>query len=249
MAFSDSFETRRAAKLVSSMDYRDYYEFRKADPESFLAFSLPAFIKGALGKPLGQRVLDFGCGLGQMTAELCKAGYVAEGLDVSPYAIAHCRSLGLVCHEGEGESFYEEHQSHYDYVIMGHVLEHFPKEEVIPLLSKLRGLLKPGGGLIVMVPNAQSHTGAYWAFEDFTHYMLFTSGSLYYVLRSAGFSTVEFLDPDVTEGLAFHKKLIKKFFLMLYRLNYRFWNRITSSTTHRPSPDIFSFEVKALARR
>lgn len=110
--------------------------------------------------------------------------------------------------------------------------------------------MKPGGGLIVMVPNAQSNTGCYWAYEDFTHHTMFTSGSLYYVLRSAGFSDVEFLDVDaIGEVSGFFKKLIKKALLNIYRANYVFWNRVTSSSIHKPSPMIFGYEIKALARR
>ena len=131
---------------------------------------------------------------------------------------------------------------------MSHVLEHFPKEQVIPQLVKLKGLLKPSGALIVMVPNAQSHTGAYWAYEDFTHFLLFTSGSIYYVLRAAGFNEVEFLDVDCTIGMAGWKRTIKQILLKCYVLNYRFWNRVTTSSTHEPSPLIFSYEIRAIAR-
>lgn len=230
------------------MEYRDYYEFRQVDPSSFSGFVLPSYLKKALGNPSGQTVLDFGCGLGQLTLSLRKAGYRAEGLDISPYAIAHCRGLGLTCHQGDDEGFYNSHRQTYDFVIMSHVVEHFPKDEIIPMLAKIRSVIKPGGAIIVMVPNAQSHTGAYWAYEDFTHYTLFTTGSLYYVLKAAGFSQVEFLDPDSTDGLPRARKFLKKILLAIYGFQYRFWNRVTSSTTHRPSPDIFGFEVKALGR-
>jgi 2-polyprenyl-3-methyl-5-hydroxy-6-metoxy-1,4-benzoquinol methylase len=230
------------------MEYRDYYEFRQVDPASFNGYVLPAYLRRALGSPSGQRVLDFGCGLGQLALSLQKAGYQAEGLDISPYAIKHCRALGLICHQGNDQDFYSRHQQVYDFVIMSHVVEHFPKEEIIPLLVRIRETIKPGGAVIVMAPNAQSHTGAYWAYEDFTHYTLFTSGSLFYVLRAAGFSQVEFLDPDSTDGLPPAKKFLKKILLAIYRSQYRFWNRVTSSTTHRPSPDVFGFEVRALGR-
>ncbi|MGC9101323.1 MAG: hypothetical protein ACP5HC_08750 [Caldisericum sp.] len=41
-----------------------------------------------------------------------------------------------------------------------------------------------------MVRNVQSNTGAYWAYEDFSHFTLFTSGSIYYVLKMAGFDEI-----------------------------------------------------------
>jgi hypothetical protein len=109
-------------------------------------------------------------------------------------------------------------------------------------------VLKIGGQLIVMVPNAQSNTGCYWAYEDFTHSTLFTAGSLYYVLCAAGFSQVEFIDIDCTAGMKPFKKLMKKCLLGLYIFHFGFWNKVTASAFHSPSPQIFSYEIKAIAR-
>ena len=98
-----------------------------------------------------------------------------------------------------------------------------------------------------MVPNAQSISGSYWHYEDFTHHTLFTSGSLYFVLRSAGFKHIEFLDIDCTTGLPRWKAMIRKFFLNIYKLNILFWFKVTSSNYHYSSPAIYSFEIKAVA--
>ena len=58
------------------------------------------------------------------------------------------------------------------------------------------------------MPNGQSATGSYWAFEDFTHETLFTCGSLEYVLSEAGFVDVEFIDLKATAGLSAFKRLL-----------------------------------------
>lgn len=100
---------------------------------------------------------------------------------------------------------------------------------------------------MIAVPNAQSNTGCYWAYEDWTHTTLFTSGSIYYVLRSAGFEKIEFLDIDCTLDCSILKSFVRKFFLMIYKLNKKFWNKITCSSYHLPSPEIFSFEIKVKA--
>lgn len=230
-------------------DYRSYFEFRQVNPEVYANFRTPAYITKALGSAKSARILDFGCGFGQLSMSLRSLGYLeVEGLDISPEAIDYCRRNGLRCHSADGNEFYDSHRHWYDFVIMSHVVEHFPKDEIIPLLMRVKSSLKPGGAVIVIVPNAQSNTNAYWAYEDFTHHTLFTTGSLYYVLRAAGFVNVEFLDLECLEGLSAPKRLIKKFLLSVYRKNYTFWNRVTSSTVHAPSPVAFSFEVKAIAR-
>lgn len=101
--------------------------------------------------------------------------------------------------------------------------------------------------MLISVPNAQSNTGCYWAYEDWTHTTLFTSGSIYYVLKSAGFNNVEFIDRDCTLGQNSLKRFLKKYFLKLYILNKSFWNKVTSSSYHEPSPKIFSYEIKVKA--
>ncbi|MGB9794568.1 hypothetical protein [Caldisericum exile] len=64
----------------------------------------------------------------------------------------------------------------------------------------------------------------------------------------AGFDEIEFVDIEYLEGL-FIKRMIKKFLLRLYKFNIHFWNRVTSSSFHKPSPEIYSFEIKVIARK
>jgi SAM-dependent methyltransferase len=227
----------------------NYFEYRGVRPDA-CATPLPAYLARQLARKQEPAILDFGCGLGQLLVALKGAGFKAiEGFDIDPRAIAQCRALGFTCHDARADgAFYEHHHARYDFVIMSHVLEHFPKELIIQQLARIKQLLKEDGALIVMVPNAQSATGAYWAYEDFTHHVLFTSGSLRYVLRAAGFTQVEFLDPFCVEGLSVAKRWIRLALLALYRMNYRFWNRVTASAVHAGSPVLLSYEIKAIAR-
>lgn len=55
-------------------------------------------------------------------------------------------------------------------------------------------LLTDKGQVFIRVPNAQSNIGCYWAYEDFTHNLLFTAGSLLFVLCSAGFENIKLID-------------------------------------------------------
>lgn len=75
-----------------------------------------------------------------------------------------------------------------------------------------------------MVPNAQSNTNCYWAYEDFTHNYLFTAGSFLFVLREAGFTNIEFVDIDGMSGQKEFKVILKKYFL-------QYTNRIINSGT------------------
>lgn len=232
------------------MNYSDYFKFRQVSPDFYENYPLQPYLAEILNNT-ELRILDFGCGFGQVLMALRKLGFKnIEGLDIEPEALEHCRLQNLACFDGsENVTFYETHEGVYDYIILSHVLEHIPKNLMITQLQKIKTLLKPDGGLIVAVPNAQSHTGAYWRYEDFTHHYLFTSGSLYFVLRAAGFKEVRFLDIDCTAGASWLKFLVKKVFLPIYVFNYWFWNKVTTSAIHSPSPMIFSYEIKALAKK
>lgn len=228
----------------------NYFELRNVTPATYSEYEVPAYLKDVLTNNQAN-ILDFGCGFGQLTVALLGSGYQnVEGADINLVAIKSLRERGLIVHDlNSSTDFFESHINSYDIVIVSHVLEHLPKDQIISKLSLLRNLLKTTGQIIVMVPNAQSNTGAYWAYEDFTHNTLFTTGSIYYVLKAAGFSDVSFLDADGLAGMSGIKRLMKKFLLLLYQVNYRFWNKVTSSSFHRPSPQIFSYELKVMATK
>lgn len=227
-----------------------YFRNRGIDPAYYASFQLPAYLTAELPRDKNARILDIGCGFGQMLTRLREKGYGnIRGIDIGQESVSFCQSKGLDVEKIESiPGFAGEHSARYDLILMSHVLEHIPKSETLATLTAIRSLLAPGGSFIVMVPNAQSNTGVYWMYEDFTHHLLFTAGSLRYAMLSAGFAEVTFLDPQCLAGLSFFGKLWRRFWLRLYSVRYNFWNRVTASSFHRPSPRIFSFEIKARGR-
>ncbi|MBS1493240.1 MAG: class I SAM-dependent methyltransferase [Bacteroidetes bacterium] len=196
-----------------------------------------------------KNILDIGCGFGQTLKALRDKGYTnLKGIDINDESIAQCKKINLDVTKVEDIiSYSNSTDKKYDFIIMSHVLEHIEKEKMIDNLRAIKSLLSEKGKYCVMVPNAQSNTGSYWRFEDFTHHYLFTSGSLQYVLRAAGFTKIDFIDPDGLDGVSSLKKPVVKILLKIYKFRKNFWNKITASSYHRPSPQIFTFELKALA--
>ena len=228
-----------------------YFELRNVSDSYYTEYSIPYYIQNILTKYSHKdaKILDYGCGFGQLLNALKKDGFIhIYGADIDK------KALGLVSkthsvYDVSNPEWDESLVDKFDLIVMSHVLEHLPKELMISHLGSLRKLLKVDGNLLVMVPNAQSNTGCYWAYEDFTHEYLLTAGSIYYVLKAAGFSVINFIDPDCTQGLNVFRKILKKSLLFIYRCNINFWNRITSSSYHKPSPQIFSYEIKVLAKK
>jgi len=231
---------------------KGYFINRGIGEDDYKNTKIPAYLDKVLPKNKNAKILDIGCGLGQILLALKKEGYTnIKGIDISEEAIQNCREKDLDVYKITNlKKFCKSSTEKYDFIIMSHVLEHIDKKEIITTLKLIRNyLMKKNSILQISVPNAQSNTGCYWAYEDFTHTTLFTVGSLLYVLRSAGFEDIEILDKDCTEGTSLVKTIIRKIFLKIYENKIKFWNKITNSSYHKPSPKIFSFQIKILAKK
>lgn len=140
-------------------------------------------------------ILEIGPGLGALIGHLhTRCGYRnIKAVDVSPEVVEVCNrvlpgSTELTVNTTE---FLQEHTGEFALVLMLHVLEHVPKDEVMPLLKAIRHSLSENGKLVVEVPNtAHPVTGAYNRYHDFTHTVGFTDQSLGFVLRNSGFQDV-----------------------------------------------------------
>lgn len=236
----------------------DYFKARGVDEKMYENYILPMYYKEILSnlKPKA-RILDIGCGFGQTLNAIKNKKYKwggemndfnLFGIDINENAIKYVKSLGIESQTIKDILEFNPKEK-FDLIIITHVLEHLPKDNIINTLKYFKeNLLNENGSIFIAVPNAQSNTNCYWAYEDFTHTTLFTAGSIIYVLKMAGFNSINIIDKDATQGLSFIKKNIKKLFLLAYKINYKFWNRITSSAFHNPSPQVFSYEIKVLAK-
>ena len=98
-------------------------------------------------------ILDLGCGRGGLLLALKQAGYTnLTGLDSLTHHCREVRKAGIRCEQGSlfSNPFGEEC---FDLVISTHVLEHL--FEVGGALSKMAGFLRPGGRLLVTVPDLE----------------------------------------------------------------------------------------------
>jgi len=230
----------------------DYFELRKmpAPGDNAIINPLPIFFKEKISGNRNLKILDIGCGFGALLLSLKNEGFLnIRGIDSSAPAVEYCRQKNLNVELIELKNFLAKNQEKFDLICANHLIEHLKKEEIIETLKKIRECLAEKGNFYLTVPNAQSATGCYWAYEDFTHQTLFTGGSVYFVLKAAGFSEIELLDIDCLAGLKGWKKISRKILLKIYRNILAGIHKITASSYHRSSPEIFSFEIKAWAKK
>ncbi|MHB0866075.1 MAG: class I SAM-dependent methyltransferase [Thermoleophilia bacterium] len=147
----------------------------------FLIFYLPSALTGTL--------LEVGCGSGEKLAILQDLGWQVEGVDFDPGAVENAKKKGLKVHLGtlEKQQFPE---GHFDVVVMSHLIEHVHDPRF--LLDECRRIIRPGGRLVVITPNAESLWSGFFkesclSVDPPRHMRVFTLPSIKTMVINAGF--------------------------------------------------------------
>ncbi len=150
-------------------------------------------IRLARGLRPGSRVLDVGCGDGTLLAAFAALGYAGTGTERAGHPLRdRTEGSGFDVVAGELPAAGLP-GGHFDLCVYWHSLEHLPDPRAS--LAETRRLLKPGGRVVIAVPNFESLqdrlSGTHWFHLDLPrHLFQFSPRSLAAVLVGAGF-TVE----------------------------------------------------------
>ncbi len=135
------------------------------------------------------RVLDVGCGRGVMLSAMADLGFEVHGTDISKLATQGVDPRAEIrIAPNLSDALYPE--SYFDVVVIWHVLEHLrnPRET----LEEIHRVLRPGGRIVVAVPNFSSLqarlTGSAWFHLDLPRHLFhFPLHSLRRILTEVGF--------------------------------------------------------------
>jgi 2-polyprenyl-3-methyl-5-hydroxy-6-metoxy-1,4-benzoquinol methylase len=181
--------------------YRDdYHGYLDASQKGLLFRALYTWSVWATRRRLsnilkpGARVLDIGCGSGELLVRLASLGATQlDGIDFSARAVALAANNGLTVFRGLFTEFEAANET-YDVIFMNNYLEHTvdPTAEV----EKALRLLRPGGFLVGEVPNYRSVgrwiAGRFWGGNHAPrHTFQFEPKTLEGLLQRGGFERVQ----------------------------------------------------------
>ena len=145
LVFFDPPEAAGSAELYAKLRTFDwYYPVQKWEFDR--ALSLVA---------KGQEILELGCGFGHFLKAAQECGRSVTGVEISPPACEACRREGLEVIQLPKEVERLESGREFDAVVSFQVLEHI--NDVGGFLRYYLQFLKPGGKLLVAVPNCDGY--------------------------------------------------------------------------------------------
>jgi GT2 family glycosyltransferase/SAM-dependent methyltransferase len=143
-------------------------------------------------------LLEVGCATGEFLSVARDDGYECYGVETSDWAAKHARISGAQVVTGYLEDWASQHPGvRVDAVLLWHVLEHIPAP--LEFLRVAQSVLKPGGRLIIEVPNygcsAARIKGRDWRGASLVeHYYHYRPESLGQMLGDGGFDVSYLLE-------------------------------------------------------
>jgi SAM-dependent methyltransferase len=139
----------------------DFFSDRLGGRDLYFSSHSGRWIAKRVDKDLGlrgKRILDFGCGYGDLLAHFFARGIAAEGFEVSEESAAATRArfAAQPLFRGVATSRGELADESFDVVLLVEVIEHLLDDQVAPVLAEVHRLLAPGGRVVVTCPNGEN---------------------------------------------------------------------------------------------
>jgi 2-polyprenyl-3-methyl-5-hydroxy-6-metoxy-1,4-benzoquinol methylase len=170
--YEKGYRQQYKAMDLNSMDYR------------FMKQGKAKLISARIAR--GASVLDVGCANGVLLAELSKLrpDLRCRGIEPDRELSKQAAAKGFETFCGRLEEYAAPEK--FDFVILDHVLEHFPRPD--RALEKVGALLSPGGEVYLEVPNIRDPYGDFdLNFLQHAHLYNFTPRTLRLLLKVSGF--------------------------------------------------------------
>jgi 2-polyprenyl-3-methyl-5-hydroxy-6-metoxy-1,4-benzoquinol methylase len=156
------------------------------------------------------RLLDVGCGLGDLLVVGRRLGWIVDGLDTGAEAVAIVSRRTATVHHQRLEDCTLP-QGEFDLVTCLDVFEHLRDPQ--QALRTMHGLVKPGGGLLLTTVNVRSSAarllGPQWWHYHRDHLWYFHPAALHRLARNAGWNVLKCGTPWKTFQLDYVRAVLE----------------------------------------
>jgi 2-polyprenyl-3-methyl-5-hydroxy-6-metoxy-1,4-benzoquinol methylase len=182
---------------------REYYDAWGIERDEDLTRALKRATFGRILRPIRHRfsdspkLLDCGAATGYLMEEAQSLGMEPYGVELSEFGAARIADKfgtdHAFCGPFDQAAFAGADQNFFDIITMIDFIEHV--RAPIEALAKAFWLLRPGGQLVVLTPNADSLSrklmGTSWLHYKLEHLFYFNRRSLTYALQQVGFEKLQ----------------------------------------------------------
>jgi len=171
--------------MTQSKDYVSIVYDEKKRPRTDYPSRLASHLFDRYRMAKGMKILDTGCGRGELLEGFDRLGLEVTGLDRSPSAIEQLQRFHVgYCDLGRDAFPFPD--AAFDVVFSKSMIEHFYEPD--HFLSESLRVLKPGGRLIVLTPDWVTQMPIFY--DDHTHRRPYTVSALDDLLRLVGLQNV-----------------------------------------------------------
>lgn len=186
---SDITISDNAYQSVDYFGFENYFRGSREKIKEVQKQYLPYFKKR-------NNVLDLGCGRGEFLELLKEHQIGGKGVDFYPEFVEYCNSNGLSVEVGDAIEYLRK-QDKVDGIFAGQLIEHLSIGQIIEICELSYEKLEEGSYVILETPNPTSlaiYTNAFYV--DPSHQKPVHPLTMQYLLRSAGFNTIEIYYTD-----------------------------------------------------
>lgn len=185
--------TSRLPDAESAKNYDDYYVPENINIPAFIHKRLDEIVAGFAPYRQNNRLLDLGCGTGLLMHAAARAGWEAEGVEISAAAVEYVRKQGygkVFCGKLDEAAYPSDH---FDVIASSEVLEHVDDPQAF--VAEVMRVLRPGGLFWATTPHGRGVSakllGLKWSIiAPPDHLHLFSVGGVRALLKAAGFNRV-----------------------------------------------------------
>jgi SAM-dependent methyltransferase len=150
------------------------------------------------------RILDLGAGTGKLMLFLQQHGYDnVYGVEYSEEQLHKARASGvknILLGNVLSDNILD--LGKFDMIFAIDLFEHFTREQLLPLLKRIKLMARPDCKIFIHVPNASGLFGSLARYADLTHELSFTPSSIRQLLNCAGYEGITIVeDVPIPHGI------------------------------------------------